>query len=217
MMLVLLVKLCVQAAFRRLKTCTKCQTPKTLPSFSRDRTRPDGKFPWCRTCISEDNKKRYQKDPQKVRDAVAARKEANPEAVRSSNARYYRNNKVSRAAHGRRWVRANPERRRAIVHRYHVTHREYGRLKASARRAKIRGLQVAPLSETDIAARVAVYGGLCAYCRLRPYEHLDHVKPIRLNGPHILANLRPACALCNKKKGGMPAMRWLRSLTCSTK
>ncbi|WP_410633374.1 HNH endonuclease [Amycolatopsis sp. cmx-4-83] len=33
-----------------------------------------------------------------------------------------------------------------------------------------------------------------------PAEHSDHVKPIKLGGWHMLANIRPACARCNRRK-----------------
>ncbi|MGX7727586.1 HNH endonuclease [Rhodococcus sp. 5G237] len=29
---------------------------------------------------------------------------------------------------------------------------------------------------------------------------VDHVKPINKGGPHMLANLRPACGPCNSRK-----------------
>jgi 5-methylcytosine-specific restriction endonuclease McrA len=197
-----------------MKICTKCGLPK--PKFHKDRTRADGLFPWCSDCVSADNKKQYKANSVNVRAAVAARKKANPEAVRRRNRSYYRRNKARHAAHGRRWVLANRERRREVVRQWEQSHKVYGRLKAALRRARIRGLQVSVVSEAAVAARVAVYGGRCAYCG-GPYEHIDHVKPIKLGGPHILANLRPACEQCNLRKGAMPPMVWLRSLACSTK
>ncbi|MGH9004622.1 MAG: HNH endonuclease [Acidimicrobiia bacterium] len=33
-----------------------------------------------------------------------------------------------------------------------------------------------------------------------PAEGWDHVKPIRVGGSHLLANLRPACRPCNSRK-----------------
>ena len=33
-----------------LKSCTKCEKPQPLSAFNKDRTRPDGHFPWCREC-----------------------------------------------------------------------------------------------------------------------------------------------------------------------
>lgn len=35
------------------KTCTKCRLPKPLDSFSADKNRPDGKYPYCKPCRKE--------------------------------------------------------------------------------------------------------------------------------------------------------------------
>jgi len=53
----------------------------------------------------------------------------------------------------------------------------------------------------QIAWRVAFYGGLCWICRKKPYEAIDHVKPIAAGGSLWPANLRPACKSCNSSKG----------------
>ena len=53
----------------------------------------------------------------------------------------------------------------------------------------------------QVAGRVDLYGGLCWICRERPYEAIDHVKPISKGGSNWPANLRPACTPCNSSKG----------------
>lgn len=55
-------------------------------------------------------------------------------------------------------------------------------------------------SGPQIAARVAYYGGRCYMCG-GPYEHIDHVIPLARGGTNWPANLRPACAKCNLRKG----------------
>lgn len=65
------------------------------------------------------------------------------------------------------------------------------------RRALIGG---ATISAEAMRARMAYFGFRCWMCR-GPFEHVDHVKPLAKGGPHILANLRPACAPCNVRKG----------------
>jgi len=46
---------------------------------------------------------------------------------------------------------------------------------------------------------MSYWGNKCWMCE-GPFEHVDHVKPLSKGGPHILANLRPACASCNASK-----------------
>jgi 5-methylcytosine-specific restriction endonuclease McrA len=51
----------------------------------------------------------------------------------------------------------------------------------------------------DYAARIAFFGGRCAYCR-GPYEALDHSIPISRGGSNHPANIRPVCRSCNQSK-----------------
>ena len=70
---------------------------------------------------------------------------------------------------------------------------------AARRRARKVGSQVASFGKAEIAARMAYFGNRCWMCR-GPFECIDHVKPLAQGGPHILANLRPACSYCNGSK-----------------
>lgn len=85
---------------------------------------------------------------------------------------------------GRRWVAANPDRR--VI--------SEGRRRAAKRRSG-----TMRITREQIASRMAYFGNRCWMCR-GPFEQIDHVKPISKGGPHILANLRPACAACNQSK-----------------
>jgi hypothetical protein len=40
-----------------VKICGRCKQQKDHASFTRDRSRPDGLFPWCRTCNAEHQKR----------------------------------------------------------------------------------------------------------------------------------------------------------------
>lgn len=46
------------------------------------------------------------------------------------------------------------------------------------------------------------------------WAEIEHVKPLALGGPHILANLRPSCGPCNRRKGAhWPGAARLHTLT----
>src|SRR5690606_19457994 len=96
------------------------------------------------------------------------------------------------------------ERRRAQIDAYHAENYDdrlrRNREHLSRRRARIAGGLVIPFTAEQVAARIAYYGGRGCIWRTAPYEELDHVKPIKVGGPHILANLRPACRSCNASK-----------------
>lgn len=50
-----------------MKTCTKCYESKPIENFHNDRTRPDGKFPYCKPCKNEHQRGYKGRDPQKSR------------------------------------------------------------------------------------------------------------------------------------------------------
>lgn len=63
---------------------------------------------------------------------------------------------------------------------------------------------VYPIPIEALEGRVDMMNGRCWICgeHLDPNSfHLDHVKPIASNGPHVASNLRPACSFCNTSKG----------------
>lgn len=49
-------------------------------------------------------------------------------------------------------------------------------------------------------AVIEFYGGLCAYCRVAPWEQQDHVRALARGGQHTISNVVPACAACNSRK-----------------
>lgn len=96
---------------------------------------------------------------------------------------------------GRRWAKNNPDRRIEIQAR---------------RRSRKEQSQVIPLTREMIARRMEYFGNKCWMCG-GAFECIDHVKPISRGGPHLLANLRPACSRCNGSKSnkweGVAALR----------
>lgn len=97
------------------------------------------------------------------------------------------------------WRQRNTEATTAYNRRYDELNRERRIARQANRRAMIRDSSVRKLDPTDVSARMAYYGHRCWMCG-DPYAHIDHVKPLSKGGPHILANLRPACGPCNQFK-----------------
>lgn len=95
----------------------------------------------------------------------------------------------------RAWLKANEDHLRAYRRAYEPRMREA----VNARNAVIRSRTV-PFTAVQLAQRLEYFGFRCWICR-GPGAHVDHVKPIAAGGSHMLANLRPACARCNQRKG----------------
>jgi 5-methylcytosine-specific restriction endonuclease McrA len=72
------------------------------------------------------------------------------------------------------------------------------------RRANAYGVATEAYSRTEIMAR---WDWTCAYCASRA-EHLDHVSPLSRGGEDVPANLLPACADCNLRKGAKTLAEW---------
>lgn len=79
-----------------------------------------------------------------------------------------------------------------------VCRSHYSNLAKAARRAQ-RLSTALPFTAEQLQQRLSMYGGRCWICG-GPGSDADHVKPLSKGGPHILANLRPACRSCNSRK-----------------
>jgi len=100
----------------------------------------------------------------------------------------------------RRWRARNRDKANAYQRRWYASHREQARENSNRRRALQRESAVGSFSLESLRARLSMYRG-CWICGTPNWSTVDHVKPLSKGGPHILANLRPACSRCNKSKG----------------
>lgn len=71
------------------------------------------------------------------------------------------------------------------------------------RRAREMGTRVSKITTEQLASKREYWRDRCWMCGAEA-QSWDHVKPLAVGGPHILANLRPACLPCNQAKGA----RW---------
>ena len=57
------------------------------------------------------------------------------------------------------------------------------------------------------------FGGLCAYCRCKRANTIDHLKPRCKGGSNLRSNLVPACYECNHSKGSEMWLSWYQRQT----
>lgn len=129
---------------------------------------------------------RYGPTPQECPSCRSARRCAANLSAGYAQAHYIANQERYREL-GRAWKAANRE----FVREASVRH-------GGVRRARMLGTAVVEFSADQLAARVSMFG--CCWMCGAPWTEIDHVKPLSKNGPHILANLRPACTPCNRRK-----------------
>lgn len=103
----------------------------------------------------------------------------------------------------RRWQKRNAEKIREGDRRRYSEDPAKFRIRDNLRRARIATVQSIPFTPEQLQQKFAYYGNRCYLCG-GDAEAMDHVKPIARGGPHMLANLRPACKSCNSRKGA----RW---------
>jgi 5-methylcytosine-specific restriction endonuclease McrA len=134
-----------------------------------------------------------------------------------------------RRAYGREWMRRNPEKARAGMQRWRAAHpdkhraegreryaRHKDRLKVQiaayhranpdvvrAKREKHRALRIGAegfFTVEEWLALVTDYEHACAYCgAIGPLEQ-DHRVPLGRGGTNWIANILPACRVCNARK-----------------
>lgn len=205
------------------RRCRTCEQMFPAEYFQANYANKDGRSNVCRACRAEYYQDYYQRNREAVRAANARWRAKDPIALRERDrARFAQKRAVDPVADNekaREWRARNRERARRISRNYYARNRtrrrqqarEYQRLwreanrdlasiKDAAKRARRRGHQILVISFTpgQLAQRMSVFSG-CWMCG-GPKETVDHVKPVVAGGPHILANLRPACRSCNSSK-----------------
>lgn len=191
-----------------MKICGRCDGDGP---FNQNRSAKDGLSPYCTFCMRQFDRESYQRhreernekkrawrkeNPEKVKETKRAWEKENPEKLKamykrqgerrnaSARARYARDPSKKAASH-RRWRQAHPERELAV------------RMRRRARKREARG----EVTGEQLAARLEVFGGMCAYCANAPYEDFDHAIALAKGGTNWPANIRPACKKCNDRKG----------------
>lgn len=224
------------------KTCWKCGTAKPLEAFSADRSRGDGLRPACRECCRiaaaayhTANRERqnargraaYANNREARGAQIKAWQAANADAVKKRTTAYRARNSTRIKAYSAEWYAANAtrlkpiraawnsanqERMNALHARWSKANPEKVALKQSRRAARHAAVLIVPFTAEQWEQRASVFGNRCAYCRCDGPLEKDHLKPLALAGPHILANLRPACRSCNSRKKDMPPLIWLATI-----
>lgn len=185
-----------------LRRCISCNDVKPLDQFSPMPRGRAGRRAECKPCNSAQVMRRYRADPEEGRRRQRARYWAHAESRRARRRRWLRDNPAAAREARRRWYAADPElaRERARSWRRNnpAAARAVSRMATQKRRALKRQTAISPFTREQLDARLSMFAG-CWICG-EVASTIDHVKPLSKGGPHILANLRPACAACNSRK-----------------
>lgn len=209
-----------------VKTCSRCDS---YGPFNKDRSRKDGLSSYCRECTKKSQADFRANNPEKMRMYDRKSYVAHREERIAKKRAWQKDNRDKVIVWKRAWEARNPGKMRAIRQKkmskdqerareiYRTDHskrievlernrewrkrnpectRMIGQRKRSRARCA-RGFA----SSYQLRQRIALFGGMCAYCATRKYEHLDHVIAISNGGTNWPSNIRPACSTCNLRKG----------------
>ncbi len=176
------------------KACLRCGKEYLALEFPPDKSRPDGRHPYCRPCKAIYRRLRHERQ-----------READNEKAKD----YYQANRERLIANVAKWKQANvvenPERKS----RYQARRREYYRAHPEMLAAKnLRRRLLIKQGEHYTAAEweqlKASYGYRCLACnRQEPLVTLepDHARPLARGGSNDIGNIQPLCGSCNRRKG----------------
>jgi len=199
------------------KTCTKCQTEKSVDLFYKDRDRYASS---CKQCQLTQRKQYYIDNKATVKVKRAAYQKAhqaeqyehlkkwrknNPEKVREAGRRQYAGNIKHHLAVKKEWRLANPEAVKAILEKHRLNHLPKMAEKSHKRRAKLRGNGVFQVTEKEL---IRLYASPCAHCGTMENVTIDHIIPVARGGRHSIGNLQPLCLTCNSSKNAKTMAEW---------
>lgn len=170
-----------------LKLCRKCGQDKPRTEFWRASENWDGLCTTCKSCMSATNEVWRSKNQGRVSETSARYWIANKERLAEYDKVRRAQNRDAKSASDAAWRERNAER---------VSW--YNKLNLSRMRAQW-GIE---FTVEQLIQRMDYFGRKCWICGVGT-SGVDHVKPIIMGGPHLLANLRPCCRSCNSRKGGV--------------
>ena len=190
------------------KTCTKCNTTKTLDSFNKQKASSDGHRSYCRSCQSELSKE-YRLKKLQDKGWVETEKQRHREAkAKLRQDEDYRNKQAEKEKLRRLklkqdsdWVES--ERKRSI-NKYYNDKAPYVANAAKRRSTK---LQATPNWLTDYDWEIIKWVYHCAKVAEKQYNepyHVDHIVPLQgknVCGLHVPWNLQVLTAKENLTKG----------------
>jgi hypothetical protein len=157
----------------------------------------------------------YQANKEKLKDKARFWR-------RNNYKKYYEVNCERILESGRQWRKANIEKVRQAGRRYYRANKqkriEESRRRDALRRA-IRAKALLPLTLAGKDARFALWSNRCAFCGVDPkhprnhgYDRLtvDHVLALTKHGLDEASNIVPSCSTCNSSKNAKPVESWYR-------
>lgn len=201
-----------------MKTCSRCELPKPISSFRKDKGCKSGRRNLCKACHSKAQRMWYATTREFRRLVAAEYRASHREQLRQ--AERDRVGRMSKAEYevirkrARDWGRQHPERVAERVRSFKAT--PGGRLAVkeynSRRRAlkRVSGVLPEKVPASIMLAIFEGYGNACFYCGKGGIKlTLDHFVALNMGGVHAPGNLVPCCSRCNSSKQDSAPLEWM--------
>ena len=175
------------------KTCSKCGQSKAKAEFGIRKGKP--------------GQNNYLRQPCKQCERLASKdwKQNNKQRTWANAQRWRSENKVAWSKIQQKSYIQNKAKRQQAMSDYRNENPDKLRMYANNRRALELAAKSFLITDKDLSRLLAQP---CAYCKLKPSEHIDHIIPLSRGGDNSLGNLTGACASCNLSKGSKFVMEW---------
>ena len=192
---------------------------KELSDFPKDKNRNDGRYVYCRHCVSVKEKEKYnsnlehnrqlkkqQARKHRERNIINSREwyQKNKEKVKQRVKKYRNENSKTFKEYYKKWSCENPDKIKRNRKRYSqtikgkITHRQ----QQHNRKARIRGAKGNHTAKEWNELKVK-YNYTCLFCKKKELMiklTRDHIVPISKGGNNFISNIQPLCNVCNSKK-----------------
>lgn len=201
------------------KVCKGCRCWRAFSDYYRDSAAADKHRPKCKYCQNADVKRWNQEHRGLRRQRYYANHEKNLAAARVIHARAksrgyrYKSSKEQRQKWSKSqvhnikrtkaaWIAKNPGIHAKYTAEYRKRNPEIVRQRGVIYSHNRRAAEKAGGTYTQAEWRTLCdrYGNICLCCREAKPLTVDHVIPIKHNGPNTIENLQPLCRECNNRK-----------------
>lgn len=180
------------------KTCSGCELVKSLDEFFRDKTKPDGRHPRCKSCHRKTYWQNHAARLEARREYVAKNRES---INRKKREYYWRKHDIVRAQAKNHYSRNREEV--LEKNKYWRKTALRGQFFDCKRGAKKRGLSFALTFEHFCFLKQEA----CIYCGTSERIGIDRLDNSQ---GYIEGNMAPCCIQCNRMKGTLSVSDFLR-------